>query len=245
MLMAKKFMHVFYRPVLFFFLLPIFQIILGSLFSLKYNALHILSLLFLYLFVLCNQMLENILLRIPNNDFTLNKPFLAILEGVNLLVLIYFGFAHSWLASLVLLLFSLYIQGQFLFSYYDLEHVATILAVLLKMTLINGFSFYTNTGFLQLGYLPYSLALFIPFYLYEAAKVHPEMTQRSLMIMLGLSYVLGIGTLWMQVSVTSLTLLLSLPFAWLLMKKELNRKTTSLFAIMFATLYVVCLIIGL
>lgn len=243
--MAKKIMHVFYRPVLFFFMLPIFQIILGAIFSIKFDNLHIFSFIFLYLFALCNQMLENILLRIPNSDFKLNKKFLAILEALNLLVLLYFGFAHSWLACFVLFLFTLYIQGQFLFSYYDLEHIATILEVILKIIFINGFSFYTQTGFIQMRYVPFSLALLLPFYLYEAAKVHPEMKKKTLMILFGLTYLIGISTLWTQVSVLSLTLLLSLPFAWIILQKELNRKTTSLFAITFSIIYVGCLISNL
>lgn len=243
--MAKKFLDLFYRPIIFFFLLPLFQMALGIFFSLRYNNLNIPSFVFLYLFILMNQMLENVLLRIPNSDFEFNKGFLTVITGINILTILYFGFVHSWIAALVLLLFSLLIQGQFLFTYYDLDHVAIIITVLLKVILLNSFSFYTNAGFIQIDYLPYTLALLLPFFLYESSRVRLEIMKKMLPILLVLSYIIGIGLLWAQLSVTSLLLLVTLPFAWIVCQKEMTRKTTSLFSISFSLIYLILLFVTL
>ena len=240
---AKKLTNLFYNPMLFFFLLPLFQMVLGSLFSLNYNRIHILSFIFLYAFILFNQMLENILLRIPTVDFDLNKVFLALLEGLNILTLFYFGFAHSWIAALVLLLFSLFIQGQFLFTYYNLDGLAVLLTVSLKVIFLNGFSFYTNTGFISSEFVPYTLALLLPFFLYEASRVRLEMIEKALPILLVLCYITGVGLLWSDLTFMSAVLFVSLPFAWGVYKKEFNRKTTSMFAISFSLLYILLLFI--
>lgn len=242
--MTKKFYHLFYNPMLFFFLLPLFQMALGSLFSLTYNRIHILSFIFLYAFILINQMLENVLLRIPTADFDINKSFFAVLEALNILTLLYFGFAHSWMAALVLLLFSLIIQSQFLFTYYDLDWLAILITVFLKAIFLNGFSFYTNTGFISAEYVPYTFALLLPFFLYEASRVRLEMVEKVLPILLVFSYIIGIGLLWADFSLTSLFLFVSLPFAWVVYKKEFNRKTTSMFAISFSLIYIILLMIA-
>src|SRR5699024_5446973 len=156
-----------YHPMLFFFLMPVFYLIFGNIFALQYDSFKGLAFLLLYLFVLVNQMLENMLLRIPNSDFELSKPFLFGLELLNILLLGYFTFRYSWLASSVLVCYTLIIQSQFLFSYYDLDYVAIVITTLLKLVLLNGFSFYTQVHFIHPRFIPVYLGLFIPFYLFE------------------------------------------------------------------------------
>lgn len=242
--MTKINLKLFYRPTLFFLLLPLFQIIIGSIFSLEYNTLNILSFIFLYLFILMNQMLENVLLRIPHSDFEFNKLFFAIIQGFNLLTILYFGVFHSWTAALVLLLFSLIIQSQFLFTYYQLDYLAIIITVLLRVIFINSFSFYLNAGFIQIDFLPYTFALLIPFFLYESARTRLVMIERVLPFLLLLSYIIGVGMLWSLLSAPSLLLLICLPMVWSL-KHDFSRKTTSLFAISFSLIYVVLLLVAL
>jgi len=230
-------MNVFYHPVLFFFLLPLFYMSLGSVFSLQYNPLNYLSIIILYLFILSNQMLENMFLRIPQNDFQLSKRFVFLLETLTVLALLFFGWRHSWTASLVLLLFSAIIQLQFLFSYYDLDYVAVLVTTFFKVILLNGFSFYIGTQFIHTRFIPYYFGLFIPFFLYEAARIENSMRKVTLTVLVSLGYIVSIVLLWQHLAWGSLLLLLTLPFAWLVIS-EYNRKTTASYAIMTAILYI-------
>ena len=143
--MRQSILDKFYQPTLFFFLLPVFQILLGMIFSLQYQSVNVLAFIFLYLFVLFNQMLENILLRIPNTDFEFSKAFFFTIQFLNCLTILYFGLQFSWMTSLVLFLFSLNIQGQFLFSYYNMELFAVLVSAVLKILFLNGLSFYLGT----------------------------------------------------------------------------------------------------
>lgn len=234
--MRQSFLNKFYQPTLFFFLLPFFQILLGIIYSLHYQTLHILSFVVLYLFVLFNQMLENILLRIPNSDFTFSKRFFVILQGLNILSIMYFGFQHSWLTSLFLLLFTLNIQGQFLFSFYQLEFYGTLLTVILKTLFLNSFSFFIGAGFIPMRFVFYFLGLLLPIFIYEVSRIRSDIKWLSLL--LSLSYIVGVLLLWPSLKFVSLLLLLSVPFAWSLLHDEFNRKTTSVFLINFSLFYI-------
>jgi len=230
-------MNIFYHPVLFFFLLPLFYMSLGSVFSLQYNALNIVSLLVLYFFILSNQMLENMFLRIPSNDFQLSTRFVLSLEIINIIALLFFGWQHSWTASLVLLLFSVIIQLQFLFSYYNLEYAAVIVTTFFKLILLNGFSFYIGTQFIHTRFIPYYFGLFIPFFLYEAARIENRMSKITLTGLVILGYIVNIGLMWQHFAWGSFLLLLTLPFAWLVIS-EYNRKTAASYAIITSVIYI-------
>lgn len=234
--MRKFIINTFYHPVLFFFLLPIFYIALGSLFSLQYNNFKILSLLIFYIFVFINQMLENMFLRIPNDDFDLSKKFVMALEIINALILLYFGLRHSWIASLVLLCFTLVIQLQFLFSYYELDQLSVAITNFFKVILLNGFAFYIGTNFIHTKFIPYYFGLFLPFYFYEAARVSSKMKPKILAVLIGIGYLIAGALLWPHLAGLSLILLLSLPFAWVLVT-EYNRKTAAIYTISFSILY--------
>lgn len=225
-----------YRPMTFFFLLPIFYIGIGSAVATQYNTLIIVSLIVLYLFVLINQMLENMLLRIPKSDFEISKGFIALLELANTLVLLYFGLRHSWLASLVLLFYTLIIQTQFIFSYYNLEDMAIIIANLLKLVLLNGFAFYIQTQFIHPRFIPLYFGLYLPFYLFETSRGKTTMGFIWLLSILALSLAAGIGLLWTRIGMVSLSLLLSLPFA-MLFKVEFSRKTSAIFTCVYSLIY--------
>lgn len=240
--MRKFIIKLFYHPILFFFLLPVFYIALGSVFSLEYNPLNILSLSIFYIFVFINQMLENMFLRIPNDDFDLSKKFVITLEILNALTLLYFGLRHSWIASLVLVGFTLIIQLQFLFSYYDLDQLSVAITNFFKVILLNGFAFYISTNFIHTRFIPYYFGLFLPFYLYEAARPSSKMKPKTLAALIAIGYLIAGALLWPYLSWISLSLLLSLPFAWVLVTKY-NRKTAAIYTIAFSILYIV--LIGL
>lgn len=237
--MRQSILDKFYQPTLFFFLLPVFQILLGMIFSLQYQPINILAFIFLYLYVLFNQMLENILLRIPNSDFEFSKGFFFTVQTLNILTILYFGFQFSWMTSFVLFLFSLNLQGQFLFSYYNLEFYAAIIGAVLKTLFLNGFSFYIGTGFVQLQSAIFFVGLILPFLLYEVSRVRPEMSEKWITILVSLSYVVALLLLWGPLQFVSLIVLVSLPFAWGLTKDAFNRKTTSVFMINFSLFYII------
>src|SRR5690625_7152137 len=164
----QRVLKMLYRPALF--LLPFFYLALGSIFALYFNAFNVFSFIVFYVFVLTNQMLENTLLRIPSNNFEISKSFILGLEVLNAGLILYFGFQYSWLAALVLLFYTLIIQIQFVFIYYDLEYIVVFVATFLKLILLNGFSFYTQTNFIHPRFIPIYSGLFIPFYLFEISR---------------------------------------------------------------------------
>src|SRR5699024_6850777 len=123
---------------------------------------------FFYLFILMNQMLENILLRITDEQRNFSTSFFLILEALNIGSILYFGWQHSWLASLVLIGFTLIIQCQFLLTHYDLEGISVNLSNFFKIFLLNGFAFYIGTNFIHPRYFSYFSGLFFPLFLYEA-----------------------------------------------------------------------------
>lgn len=236
--MYQILLRFFYHPVLFFFSLPLFYMGLGVLFSVPFESIRILSIFFLYLFILVNQMLENLVLRLSAKEKSFSKTFFAVLEGFNILTILYFGWRHSWISALVLIGYSLINQLQFLLDYYEMERFRITIASLFKVFLLNGFAFYIGASFMDLPKLTIFSGLLLPFFLLEASRIEKQVNKNSVLIFLSLSYLLGIFLLWNRVGQMSFLLLLSLPFSWLVFKKY-NRQTASIFSIFFAFIYIV------
>lgn len=235
--MYQLLLKIFYHPVLFFFSLPLFYMALGFLFSVPFDSIRILSIILFYLFIVVNQMLENIVHRLSTNEKSLSKSFFIVLEVLNLLAILYFGWRHSWIATLVLIGYSLIIQLQFLLDYYELRFFSVAITSIFKVFLLNGFAFYIGTNFMQLPILLIFAGILFPFFLLEASRMVKHENSKNVYILLGLSYLLGILLLWNRVGLMSLTLLLTLPFAWLV-TKSFNRQTASTFSIFFALIYI-------
>lgn len=225
-----------YQPVVFFFLFPVFYLLLGFLTATAYNPFRWLPALLLYVFVLVNQMLENMLLRIPNNDYSFSRGFFILLELLNVLLLFYFGWQYSWIAALVLFLFTFLIQVQFLLTYYDLDDVGVLAAAFLKVFLLNGFAFYTQTNFIHTRFFPLYIGMLLPFYLFEVSRGDSQLQKKWLDGILLLSIAVGVISLWQFTGQWSLLLLLALPIA-LFVYKEFNRKTTAVYTFIYALLY--------
>lgn len=226
-----------YHPVLYFFMLPLFYTLLGSTFALRYQSFNYISFILFYVFILINQMLENILLRIPTTDFQLSKSFVSTLEIINLLLVAFFGWRHSWLAALVLLSYSAIIQLQFLFSFYGLDKLAVFISNTVKVILLNFFSFYIHTSFIHYRFLPLYLGIFIPFLLYELARLKTDFSNKEIISFCGAAYLVGGILLWEYLAFSSFLLLVSLPFAYLL-SKTFNKKSTAMFAMAFSTMFI-------
>lgn len=235
--MYQLLLKLFYHPVLFFFSLPLFYMALGVLLSIPYQSIRIPSILFLYAFILINQMLENIVHRLSESERNFSTSFFVVLEVLNLLTIFYFGWRHSWIAAAVLIGYSLIIQLQFLLDYYELEYFNITITSLFKVFLLNGFAFYIGTNFMRLSLLPIFSGLLMPFVLLEASRMGKSKNSKNILTFLSLSYLLSLFLLWNHVGVISLILLVSLPFAWLTIK-DFNRQTASTFSIYFSLIYI-------
>ncbi len=235
--MNKLIMEKIYHPVVYFFLLPLFSLILGSIFALQYNSLNYLSLIALYVYIVINQLIENILLRKPKANFELSKKFLILLELINFLFIFFFSIRHSWIAGIILFLYTFTIQFQFLFSYYELEKMAAFLVNFFKIILLNGFSFYIHTNFVNYRFVPYYLAIFIPFLIYELARLDEKPSTKMSVIIISLSYLFAIILLWGSLHYLSFLLLLTLPVSFVL-KEEFNLIYSASFSIIFSVVFV-------
>lgn len=240
--MIKKMNDILYRPILFFFLLPLISIIPGTIFSLQYGAMNLVSLMALYIYIIVNQLIENILLRIPTNNFERSKRFLMSLEVVNILLILFFALRYSWISAAILLLYTIIIQLQFLFSYYELEYIAAILASFLKVLLLNSFSFYIQTNFVHFRFTLYYLALFFPYLIYELTRSEQKLNKMVFIALSSLSYILPALLLWSDIRLPALSLLISSPFI-LANVKETERKYMPTFLIIFSGLYMALILI--
>lgn len=240
--MIKLIADKLYQPILYFFLLPLISLLPGSIFAFQYGQINYISLAILYGFVLANQLIENILLRIPTNDFQLSKKLLLMLEIINLLFILFFGLRHSWISAAALLLYTITIQLQFLFSYYDLEKTAVLITSILKVVLINSLSFYIHTNFVYYRLFPYYLSILLPYLIYELSRSTRKVNRKATYIIMTSSYLLTAALLWKDLGYISLLLFISSPFI-VTFKETFNRKYLAIFLIFFSTIYITLLIL--
>lgn len=227
-----------YQPILFFFVLPLISLVPGTIFALQYNKINVVSFTALYIYIIVNQLIENILLRIPANNFERSKRFLLGLELVNLLFILYFGLYYSWISASILILYTIIIQLQFLFSYYDLEKTAAIIASFLKVILLNSLSFYIHANFIHFRFLNYYIALFIPYLIYELSRSEKSINKNLFIALSSFSYLFSMILLWRDLGFLSLSLFISYPFIFAFIK-ELNRKYMPTFLIVYSIIYLI------
>lgn len=236
--MNKKINKYFYQPVLYFFLLPVISLIFGSFFAVQYSNIRLSIILVFYLYLLTNQFIERILIRIPKNDFEFSKKLLIALEIINFALILFFIWPYSLMAALTLFLYTIIIHSHFLFSYYDLDNTAALVTSLLKVIFFNGFAFYLQTQFIPLRAVLDYLPILIPYFLYERLRIQKNIPQSSFKIYLALTYLLALIALWPQISYYSLLFLLSSVFFWP-DKKELEAKDSLIFLVLFSFLYLI------
>lgn len=226
----------FYNPFIYFFLLTFLSLLFGSLSAAQFSQLNYLVLTLFYVYIFINQLIENILLRIPQQDFLLSKKILFILEFFNLSIILFFSWSYSFTAGVVLLFYTLIIQLQFLFSYYDLEIIASIISSLLKVILLNSFAFYIQTKFITYPSALYSLGIFLPYLSYELIRLSNIKTSKVINIINMLAYPIATFIMWSRISYFSLFLFLSLPFILITSQENIQKKVASSL-IMFSILY--------
>lgn len=231
------------QSLLYFLILALLSLSFGSVFAIQFKQFNFLALTLFYLYILTNQLIENILLRIPDNDFQRSKNILRVLEILNAVLILYFTWSYSFMAGAVLLLYTLLIQGQFLFHYYDLEKLAILISTFLKVFLLNGFAFYIHTNFIPYASFLYPFGILLPYLGYEITRTPEIRSNRFIKLVTFLSYPLAIIILWKELSYFSLFLLLSIPFS-LLNAQKINRKSTAQSLIIFSTFYIALLILS-
>lgn len=235
--MIKILNNKLYQPMLFFFLLPLISLVPGTIFALQYGPINYISFTILYIYLVVNQLIENILLRIPANNFERSKRFLMALEFVNLLFILFFALRYSWMSATILLLYTVIIQLQFLFTYYDLEYIAAIIASFLKVILLNSFSFYIQANFVHFRFSAYYFVLFVPYLIYELTRLEKRINNNLFIALSSFSYVFPLVLLWKDLSLLSLSLFISYPLIFAF-TKEADRKYMPTYLILFAVIYI-------
>lgn len=232
-----------YHPVLYFFLLALLSLSFGSMLALQYGEFNLLAITVFYLYILVNQLIENILLRIPNKDFQLSKKLLFTMEILNLTIILFFSRYYSLNSGFILLLYTLIIQLQFIFSYYNLERTAAFISSFLKVILLNGFAFYLHTNFINYNYFLYYFVIYFPYLIYELTRINNENKDKLVTTLTILSYTVAFIVLWKRISYLSLFLLLTIPIQWLKGEK-ITRKNSAIFLIIFSIFYIILLVIS-
>lgn len=224
--------------MLFFFLLPLISLLPGTVVALQYSQFNYISFAVLYSYIVINQLIENILIRLPTNDFERSKNMIIGLELINITLLLFFALRYSWLNALALLLYTIIIQLQFLFGYYDLEKIAAIIVSFLNVIFLNSISFYLHTHFVHLKFSAYYIVLFLPYLLYELARTGKNMNKILFFVLGSLSYLFVVLILWPNTGSFSVSLILSAPF-FLAYTQKNDPKYMPTYLILFTAVYII------
>ncbi len=227
-----------YQPILLFFVLPLISLVPGTIFALQYGKINGISFTALYIYIVVNQLIENILLRIPANNFERSKKFLLSLELINFIFVLFFGLYYSWMSASILVLYTIIIQLQFLFSYYDLEKTAAIIASFLKVILLNSLSFYIHTNFIHFRFSSYYIVLVTPYLIYELTRSEKKISKNLFLALSSISYLFPIIFLWQDLEFITFALFISYPFIWAFIK-DLDQRYMPTFLIIFSTIYII------
>lgn len=225
-------MRFFRNPLFLFCFIPGFYILFGALYAMQYTEINWLSFSLLYVYIILNQIMENILKKIYKKDQLIKYLPVVILESLLLLTIAYFGISYSYLTIIVLLFYALIIQGQYLFHYYELSWLSVCIISLLKACLLNGISFYLHTGFISIRILLWVTPLFLPALIMEANRWGLNKKESYLKWELLLTYIIGIGLMSMTTGIYAAALFLSIPFAFHLWVRP-NTVSTKLFTASF------------
>ncbi|MEG0497210.1 MAG: hypothetical protein RR541_04365, partial [Carnobacterium sp.] len=113
--LLTKMKGIFLHPLFLVFITPLTYILIGTIYAAQLSSIAFLPFIGLYLFILVNQLLEKIItiwLQKLNKELTTS---LLITEAINLLIISYFALSFHLLIGLLLLFYSILIQGQVYF----------------------------------------------------------------------------------------------------------------------------------
>lgn len=220
------------NPWFLFCFIPGFYVLFGTLYARQYTEINWLSFGILYLFLLLNQILERLLQNIDRKKERTSLLSLGIIESCVLIMIIYFGLSYSIFTAALMLCYSIMIQTQYMFRYYELSWLAIILVTLFKGLLANSLSFYIHAGFIPMQILIWVSPLFLPLFFLEWTRWHLPLTKKHISYQLIGIYLMGVFLMWWVANMYAIILLISLPFACILWIK-VDRKLIPLFVASF------------
>ena len=232
------------NPVFLFFLLPLFYMIFGSVYALQYNSFHVIPFIVLYFFILLNQLLEFILKKRFDEEKFSNIVVFLIAEIALIATLTYFWIYYSWLATLFLVLYSIFIQSNVLFRIYELRFLPAILTLVMNLIFMNGFSCYTQAHFISIHALLIVTPQILPFFILTIHQWRVKLSRILLVIILLFNMGLFIYSYYSIIGYWSFIILLSLPFILPILKNQTS-EAKALYAFVFGFLGIICLAIRL
>ena len=210
------------HPLFLVFITPLTYILIGTIYARQISSIAFLPFIGLYLFILVNQLLEKIIstwLQRLNKESTTS---LLITEALNLLIISYFALSFHLLIGLLLLLYSVLIQGQLYFIKIGLRWFLLIMKAVFKGGILTYISF-----FIQLSFIPNTiflwsiplilLALIVEITEYSVKTKQVEQIKQNRFLFLCLLVLLYLSSfliLSLSFGYFSLFLLVSLPSAW-------------------------------
>lgn len=227
-----------------FCFIPGFYILSGTLYALQYADVNWLSFALGYLLIMVNQLLENKFKESYTEETQSKKESILFIECVLFFIIIYFGIAHSIISGLLLICYSVLIQGQFLFKFYNSSNLAIVLVTLFKCLLLNSFGFYIHTGFIPFSLVIWTIPLLLPIGLTEYIR-WKNLTPVLLRILLIFSFTLGFVFLYLKAGWYGLLLILTLPFIFLTWKQTKKIQLLRLFTASFLFLHFTIMLLSI
>lgn len=236
-----KFMQ---HPLFLFLALPLFYMAFGCVYALQYHNFQPIPFILLYLFILINQIQELTLKRNFDAGKFNQKGLFLIGEIALIAVLIYFTRQYSWVALAFLILYSVFIQSNVLFRVYQLRLLPAVLTLMMNMVFMNGFACYTQAHFISLQALMIVIPQVLPFLILAVHQWNIELNRPLLAIILLFNTLFFIYSYYSLIGLWSMIILISLPFAYLLLKEN-TAESKTLYALIFGILGIICLAIRL
>ncbi|WP_414839792.1 hypothetical protein [Carnobacterium sp. TMP28] len=212
----------FLHPLFLIFITPLAYILIGTIYAAQLSTINFTLVIGLYLFILLNQFLEKISATEYQKKHKEIKISLFIIEAINLLVISSLALSSHFLIGVLLVLYSILIQGQIYLRENRLKWLLISLKAIFKGGILTYISF-----FIQLSFIPNTifiwsissilLVLIIELTDYTIKTNQLESLKQNRLLALSLFvflYLSSIFILWLSFSYFSLLLLLSLPAAW-------------------------------
>ncbi|WP_208559139.1 hypothetical protein [Marinilactibacillus kalidii] len=203
------------QQLFWFATLPILYLTTGIVLSLPYSTIHFLSTALLYLFALSNLLIEMALGDAFINNMPLRKKQILFQEFVILVCLLYFILQYAFYTPILLICYSLMVQGKYIFKFYDLDSFALALTVLFKAILLNAVGFYLQANFISINSFQHFLPLLFPLLIVEIYTWNRTLRKVIEAVCWSLGYLLAILLQWPITNWFSLLMLLSAPLVLL------------------------------
>lgn len=219
----------FSHPLFIILITPLTYLLTGSIYAAQIAKLSVLPFFMLYLFILLNQFLEKMV------DNWLKKPekvlsfILLVSEIINLLVIVYFISSLNSLIGLLLVLYSLLIQGHSYLIKIGLDWFSIVMQAIFKGGILTYLSFSIQLSFIPNTLFLWSIPLIVLALLIELGNHQVKLEQIAVLAqktivsiqnlhllfisLLVFLYLSSFFILWPTFGYITLFLLLSMPLA--------------------------------